>query len=33
MNILASASAGVIVALAAIVVQALRVPGTDGVEA
>jgi hypothetical protein len=33
MNILASASAVVIVALAAIVVQALRVPGTDGVEA
>jgi hypothetical protein len=33
MNILASAAAVVIVAVAAIVVQALRVPGTDGVEA
>jgi hypothetical protein len=33
MNILASASAVVIVAVAAVLVQALRVPGTDSVEA
>jgi hypothetical protein len=33
MNILASASAVVIVVIAAVAVQALRVPGTDGVEA